>query len=200
MKRNVARALGGVVLAASGLACSACSGRVGEVAGARGGESSSVAALTAGATSARAYVGTTNVFLLGQTPVVASFDVLGGATIELEVVTRDASPVRFALWQMHVDGTATLEDPVDARSGFAIARVGPDENAHFGIVFPATPDRVDAIVRMDCAGGIHGCTPDRQPGESCPAGWSCDVGLVCQLPPGASDPLAAAGTCVVPPS
>jgi hypothetical protein len=158
-----------------------------------------VAALQEGAATGRAYVGATNRFAVGGAPVVATFDLLGGARVEVEVATLDASPVRFELWQAHVDGTATLSDPVDAPSGFALDRIEADEDARWVLVFPAATPRAQALVRMDCVGGIRGCAPELQPGESCPAGWSCDVGLACALPIGACGPLAAAGTCIIPP-
>jgi hypothetical protein len=108
--------------------------------------------------------------------------------------------VRFELWQAHLDGSATLSDPVEARSGFALDRIEAEEDARWVLVFPADTPTALALVRMDCVGGIRGCTPDRQPGESCPAGWSCDEGLACALPVGACGPLAASGTCIVPPT
>jgi hypothetical protein len=158
-----------------------------------------VAALEDGAATVRAYVGLTNRFAIGGAPLVATFDVVGGARLELEVATLDASPLRFELWQAHTDGRATLRDPVEAPSGFALDRIEADEDATWVLVFPPATPIAQALVRMDCVGGIRGCTPERQPGESCPAGWSCDVGLACALPIGACGPLAAAGTCIVPP-
>ncbi len=162
-------------------------------------ESSTISALEAGATVQRAYVGVTNQVAIGAVPVVAAFDLLGGAQVEIEVATRDSSPVRFELWRVRVDGTASLESPVDSRSGFALQRVTADENGTWLLRFPSAA-QATALVHMDCLGGIHGCTPARQPGETCPAGWSCDTGLGCELPIGACSPLAAVGTCVAVPT
>jgi hypothetical protein len=196
MQRSASCALAVAMIAASALGCG---GRMAGVSASVGGETSTLGSLEEGASVRRAYVGTTNEFVVGEVPVVATFDLVGGAQIEMEVVTRDASPVRFELWQAHRDGTTTLRDPVDAPSGFAIDRVEADEDGRWALVFPVGTSGGRALVRMDCVGGFRGCAPQRQPGESCPAGWSCDVGLECMLPVGACGPLAASGTCTVPP-
>jgi hypothetical protein len=197
MERNAYGALAATCVVASGLGCG------GQIAGTSSGSSqgdvSTVTDLESGASVRRVYVGSTNVLDVGSAAVAATFDLLGGTDLELEVVTADASPLTFELWQAHVDGTATLVDPVDASSGFALDRIRPDEDARWLLVFPGTRPGTRALVRMDCVAGIHGCTPERQPGESCPAGWSCDEGLECALPVGACGPLAASGTCIVPP-
>ena len=197
MGRNASRALTAAFVAASGLGCG---GRIDESRPSSQGEVSTAAVLETGAAVGRAYVGTTNEFVLGNAPVVATFDLLGGAEVELEVVTRDASPLNFELWQVHVDATATLTDPVDASSGFALDSIQPDEDSRWLIAFPPAAQRTQVLVQMDCEGGIHGCTPQRQPGQSCSAGWSCDEGLECALPMGACEAVAAVGTCIVPPA
>jgi hypothetical protein len=188
-------------LLAAALAVSGATGCGGEVAGVGGSNAalSTVGKLEAGATVQRAYVGVDNRVPVGATPVVTPFDLVGGAQIELEVVTPDSSPVEFELWQAHVDGEATLVMPVDAPSGFALEDVDATEDSTWLIVFPSLPAG-QVIVHMDCVGGNHGCSPELQPGDDCPAGWSCDEGLVCQLPVGVCGPLAGVGTCVVPPA
>jgi hypothetical protein len=197
MERNACRALAATFVVASGLGCG---GQIAGTALLEGrGETSTVAALEQGAAVRRVYVGSTNELDVGSGTVAGTFDLRGGADVELEVVTRDASPLTFELWQAHVDGTATLVDPVDASSGFALDRIRADEDARWLLVFPEAAAGTQAFVRMDCVGGAHGCTPGRQPGESCPAGWSCDEGLECALPLGACGLLAASGTCIVPP-
>jgi hypothetical protein len=184
------------VLALAGVA--GCGGEVVGV-GRPNGQLSTVGQLEQGANIQRAYVGVDNRVPVGAIPVVTPFDLVGGAQVQLEVVTPDSSPVRFEVWQAHVDEQATLLMPVDAPSGFALENVDATEDGSWMIVFPALPVG-QVIVHMDCVGGEHGCSPARQPGESCPAGWSCDEGLACQLPVGACGALAAAGTCVVPPT
>jgi hypothetical protein len=188
-------------LLVAALSVAGATGCGGEVAGVGGSNAahSTVGQLELGATVQRAYVGVDNLVSVGATPVVTPFDLVGGAQIELEVVTPDSKPVQFELWQAHVDGEATLIMPVDAPSGFALEDVDATETGSWLIVFPPLPvDQV--IVHMDCVGGNHGCSPALQPGDDCPAGWSCDEGLVCQLPVGVCGPLAGVGTCVVPPA
>jgi hypothetical protein len=155
--------------------------------------------LEQGAAVRRVYVGSTNELDLGRSPVAGAFDLLAGAQVQLEVVTRDGSPLTFELWQEHLDGTAMLIDAVDAYSGFALDRLLPNEDGRWILLFPETSPGLHALVRMDCVGGNRGCTPQRQPGESCPAGPSCDEGLECALPLGACGPRTAPGTCTVPP-
>lgn len=160
---------------------------------------STLSALEAGAITQRAYVGVTNEYAIGPVPMVAAFDLLGGAQVEMEVMTRDGSPVRFEVWRVRLDGTADLQVPVDSRSGFGLQQVDADEDGTWLLRFPAAAEAT-VRVHMDCIGGVRGCSSAQQPGESCPAGWSCDVGLQCELPIGACGPLAAAGTCAVPPT
>jgi hypothetical protein len=194
MNRNTNGLLAAALTAAGAAGCG------GEVVGVGGsnGQLSTVAQIEQGATIQRAYVGVDNRVPLGATPVVAPFDLVGGAQVEMEVVTPDSSPVRFELWQAHVDGQATLVMPVEAPSGFALEDVDATQDSRWMVVFPALPVG-EVIVHLDCVGGNHGCSPERQPGESCPAGWSCDEGLVCQLPVGVCGVLAGTGTCALPP-
>lgn len=195
MKRNTLCVLG---MAWSILSSAGCGGR-NQDAIVGGEEGSTLSALEAQATVQRAYVGVTNEVTTGAVPVVADFDLRGGAQVQALVATRDGSPVRFELWRVRGDGTASLVSPVDSRSGFALQRIDADQDGTWLLRFPAAA-AASVVVRLDCAGGIHGCTPERQPGQSCPAGWSCDQGLTCELPIGACSPLAAAGVCVVVPT
>jgi hypothetical protein len=192
MNRNAFCVAAGLVLSAAGAA--GCGGQEGGVIGSVG-EASELPSLEQGATVQRAYVGSTNTLVLGAAPVVATFDLVGGAQVELEVATADSSPLRYELWRVRRGGSATLVSPVDARSGFHLDRVVTTEDSGWALVFPAG-SAGQALVHMDCVAETHGCTPARQPGESCPAGWSCDQGLSCQLPIGACGPLAGVGTCM----
>jgi hypothetical protein len=159
-------------------------------------EGSNLASIEQGASVQRAYLGVTQHVAVGVEPVVSTFDLIGGSQAELEVASHDGAPVRFELWRVRVDGTASLLVPVDSRSGFALQPIDPEEDGTWALRFPVASSN-DVLVRMDCIGGLHGCAQTRQPGESCPAGWSCDVGLACQLPVGVCGPLAGVGTCVV---
>jgi len=187
MYRNTFR-----VLAVTGAAICA-TGCGGTTAGVESGskEASTMAALESGASVQRAYLGTDNRFTLGAAPVVAAMDLRGGSQLELEVVTPDGSPVQFEVWRTRFDGTATLEMPVDATSGFALEDLDPFEDGTWLLQFPANQGK-DVIVHTDCVGGLRGCAETRQPGETCPPGWACDVGLACVRPP-----LGGVPTCVL---
>jgi len=158
-------------------------------------EGSTLGALQSGAVVQRAYVGQDDHMPLGGAPVLATLDLVGGAQLELEVVTPDGSPVKFEVWRVRHDGTATLEIPVDSRSGFALENIAADEDGTWALRFPAVAGAGDVTVHLDCVGGLHGCTQMLQPGEHCPAGWQCDQGLACVLPVGVCGPLAGVGTC-----
>jgi Kazal-type serine protease inhibitor domain len=194
MNRNTFRLLA-AALAVAG--ASGCGGKIDGIPSSNG-LSSSVSELEQGATVQRAYLGVDDHVTVGPVRVVTPFALVGGAQVELEVVTPDSSPVRFELWQAHVDGSTTLVMPVDAPSGFALEDIEATEDGTWVLTFPVLPPG-QVIVHMDCVGGQHGCAVARQPGETCPAGWSCDEGLACELPVGVCGPLAGVGTCVLPP-
>lgn len=171
-------------IAAVAAACAgvgpACGGVPGEVdPTAPPGLVSTMSALSSGATLERAYVGVDDDLTLDGAPVLATMDLVGGARMDLEVVTTDSSPVRFEVWSIGVDGTALLVMPVDAPSGFALEAIHAQEDATWAIRFDGG-QHADVIVHMDCLGGAHGCAELRQPGQTCPVGWTCDVGLVCE--------------------
>jgi hypothetical protein len=156
---------------------------------------STLSALSAGATVQRAYVGVDDDLTLAGTPVLATMDLVGGAQIDLEVVTQASTPIRFEVWTVSLDGTAVLQMPVDAPSGFALESIRTEQDGMWAIRFEGE-QRADVIVHMDCLGGTHGCAQFRQPGQTCPAGWTCDLGLECDLPVGVCGPLDGIGTCV----
>jgi hypothetical protein len=187
MDRNAFRVLAVTAAAVCAAGCGGTTAGVG--AGSR--EASTMEALESGATVQRAYQGMDNHYRLGAAPIVATMDLRGGSQLELEVVTPDGSPVRFEVWRARTDGTATLEMPVDATSGFALEDIDPFEDGIWVIQFPANQG-VDVIVHTDCVGGLHGCAETRQPGETCPPGWTCDEGLTC-----VRAPLGGVATCVL---
>jgi hypothetical protein len=183
MNRHALRVLAGTGAAVCAAGCGGTTGWVESDAR----EATTMAALESGATVQHAYVGMDNRLTLGAAPVVATMDLRGGSQLELEVVTPDGSPLRFEVWRARSDGTATLEVPVDATSGFALEDIDPVEDGTWAVVFPGS-QRGDVIVHTDCVGGLRGCAQTRQPGETCPPGWACDVGLAC-----------VGGTCVPQP-
>lgn len=181
MNRSIlhAAAVACALLAATG--CGARTGTADERGGGGGGAttaSAQLAEVAPGARQQRVWLGTANVVRVGQTPVVGTFDLLGGSRARLEVATRGGVPVRFELWRLHVGGVVTPVVPVDSRSGFALEDIDADEDASWAIVFDSAPD-AEVIVDVECARDLGACSPYRQPGETCPPGWPCDEGLVC---------------------
>lgn len=177
MKPNVFRGLAGVVCAASAAACGG--DRAGEEAVSD--QEASLASLESGAAVQRTYVGVTQDVHTGPAPVVGTFDLLGGADVDLEIVAKDGQPLEVELWQIHVDHWGTLALTVDASSGFALHELHADEDSSWLLRFPAGAPE-DVVVHIDCTGSTHGCTPWLQPGDFCPVGWACDEGLVCKVP------------------
>jgi len=53
--------------------------------------------LEQGSNVTRTYLGATQVVAIDRTPVVGTFDLLGGAQVELEIATREGQPVRYEL-------------------------------------------------------------------------------------------------------
>jgi hypothetical protein len=177
MKPNVFRRLAAVVCAVSVAACG------GELAGegAISNQEASLSSLESGATLGRTYVGVSQDIHTGPAPVVGTFDLLGGADVDLEIVAKDGQPLEVELWQIHVDHWATLALTVDAPSGFALHELHADEDSSWLLRFPAGAPE-DIVVHIDCTDSTHGCTPYLQPGQMCPIGWQCDEGLVCKVP------------------
>jgi hypothetical protein len=177
MKLGLFHGLAAAVCAASAVGCSVPASGTGEP---PAGEMT-LTSLEQGSSVTRTYLGTTQVVAIDQTPVVGTFDLLGGAQVEIEIATRDGQPVRFEVWQVHVGGWASMVTTIDSRSGFALQSLDADEDSSWVIKFlPDVPEQV--VVRIDCTGSTHGCTPFLQPGDACPAGWLCDEGLTCVVP------------------
>lgn len=177
MKLGLFHGLAAAVCAASAVGCSLPASGAGEP---PAGEMT-LTSLEQGAAVTRTYLGTTQVVSIDEKPVVGTFDLLGGAQVEVEIATRDGQPVRYELWQVHVGGWANMVSTIDSRSGFALQSLQADEDSSWVIEFlPDVPEQV--VVRIDCTGSTHGCTPFLQPGDACPAGWQCDEGLTCVVP------------------
>lgn len=177
MKLGLFHGLAAAVCAASAVGCSLPTSGAGEP---PAGEMT-LTSLEQGSSITRAYLGATQVVAMDRTPVVGTFDLLGGAQVEIEIASREGQPVRFELWQVHVGGWASMVTTVDSRSGFALESLHADEDSSWVLKFlPDVPEQV--VVRIDCTGSTHGCTPFAQPGDACPAGWQCDQGLTCVVP------------------
>lgn len=137
--------------------------------------------LERGAAVRRTYVGVAQEVRTGGDPIVGTFDLLGGADVDLELVAKNGAPLQVEPWQVHVGHWATLEMTVDTASGFALHAMHADEDSSWLLRFaPGVPS--DVVVHLECTSSTHGCTPYRQPREACSAGWSCDEGLRCQMP------------------
>jgi len=177
MKLGLFHGLAAAVCAASAVGCALPTSGAGEP---PAGETT-LSVLEQGSSVTRTYLGTTQVVAVDEKPVVGTFDLLGGAQVEMEIATREGQPVRFELWQVHVGGWASLVTTVDSKSGFALESLHADEDSSWILRFlPAVPEQI--VVRIDCTGSTHGCTPFVQPGDGCPAGWACDEGLTCVVP------------------
>jgi hypothetical protein len=184
MKPSVFRGLAGVVCAASAAACGeslAGDGRPGD-------PEANLAALEKDAAVQRTYVGVSQDVHIGARPVVGTFDLLGGADVDVEIAAKNGAPLAFELWQIHVDHSATLAMTVDDRSGFALQQLHADEDSSWLLRFPPGAP-ADVVVDLQCDASTHGCTPFGQPGDACAGGWACDEGLTCQVP---------GETCVAP--
>jgi hypothetical protein len=177
MKPNVFRGLAGIVCAVSAAACG------GSLAGEEqiSKQEASLGTLERGAGVQRAYLGVTQVVRTGAHPVVGTFDLLGGADVDMELVAKNGAPLQVELWQVHVDGWATLAMTDDEPSGFALHELHADEDSAWLLRFPAgTP--ADVVVNIHCTDSTSGCTPFLQPGDRCPVSWQCDEGLTCKVP------------------
>jgi len=177
MKLGLFHGLAAAVCAAGAVGCALPTSGAGEPPAGQ----MALASLEQGSNVTRTYLGTTQQVAIDGKPVVGAFDLLGGAQVEIEIASREGQPVRFELWQVHVGGWASMVSTVDSRSGFALQALHTDEDSSWILRFlPGTPEQV--VVRLDCTGSTHGCTPFLQPGDSCPAGWQCDEGLTCVVP------------------
>lgn len=177
MKLGLFHGLAAVVCAASAVGCGVSASGAEDSAASQ----MNLTDLEQGSSVTRTYLGTTQVVSIDRAPVVGTFDLLGGAQVEIEIATREGQPVRFELWQVHVGGWATMVTTVDSRSGFALESLHADEDSTWVLEFlPDVPEQI--VVRIDCTGSTHGCTPFLQPGDACPAGWQCDQGLTCVVP------------------
>jgi hypothetical protein len=152
------------------------------------------------ATASRVYFGMTNTVAVDGRPTIATFDLTAGSLVELEIATRDSSPLVFELHRVRRDGTTELLSPVHATSGFHLAQLEASSTGTFVLFFPAADNRAtNVIVHLDCKDSASRCAPARQPNESCTLVFTCDEGLVCVDANGQPPPYVGEGTCVVQP-
>lgn len=142
------------------------------------------------------YFNVTNALHLAGPSSLASFQLVAGARVELEMATEDGKPLRFELHRIRKDGTTEMIAPVDVTSGFYLTHFEASSDGEFALYFPALrePDTT-VIVYMGCESGEGRCSPARQPNETCAPGYACDRGLDCILPSGSCDVWIEFGRC-----
>jgi hypothetical protein len=136
------------------------------------------------------YFGVTNTLdVVGK--AVASVDLNAASQVELMVVTKDGSPLRYDLYFVwRGNGQRELLAPVDRRSGFHVTTFQPKQSGRYEIELQTeSPKRI--IVHLACKEGR--CSPSRQPGETCAPGFQCADGLAC-----CDGDLWSEGRCKVP--
>ncbi len=150
------------------------------------------------ASAARVYFGLTNRVNVDGRPTVATFSLSAGSRVELELATRDSTPLVFEIHRVRRDGTTELLNPVHATSGFHLTTIEASSNGTYVLFFPAVDQRdVSAIVHLDCKESAQGCALSRQPGESCTAAFTCDEGLQCSAQGRGPSPYIGEGICFV---
>ena len=128
----------------------------------------------------------------------AAFELSAGAAVELEVVTKDGSPLRFELLRLRTDGTSELLNAFHVESGFALTSFVATSDGRFVLHFPAVTAPHDVVVHIECKSGGPRCGPAQQPGQPCMVGRDCADGLTCYPVAGACNADLMGGTCVVP--
>jgi hypothetical protein len=158
------------------------------------------------ATVQHLYLGAWQDFTLDAAPIVGTFDLVGGAQVEIRTATRDGLPMRFEIWQVHsgiswgkgpgspADPAVTLFTTVDTPSGSALQALHADEDSSWLVrVLADHPEGI--ALRIDCTAGAASwggaCTPLLQPGQACPGSWQCDEGLACVVPGDTCEPTRA---------
>jgi hypothetical protein len=149
----------------------------------------------------RVYYGLTNPLAIDGRPTLATFELTAGSRVELEIATRDGSPLVFELHRVRRDGTTELLDPVHATSGFHLGEIEASSTGTFVLYFPAADAReVTVLVHMDCRQTASRCAVTRQPGEACTQAFPCDEGLTCATSTGRPVSLLGEGSCYVVPA
>ena len=158
----------------------------------------------ADANASRVYFETTNTVAVDAAPTMATFDLTAGARVEIEIATRDASPLRCELHRVRRDGTTELLSPVHSDSGFHLETFDAASDGTFVLFFPAPranemrePQTV--VVHLACKSAASRCAPAQQPGEACDAVFPCDEGLACFTGAGRVSGYTEQGRCFVVP-
>jgi hypothetical protein len=152
---------------------------------------------SAKAASEPLYFGVTNRFTVAG-DLLAAVDLQAGASVQLEAVTADGSPIRFEVWRVHQDGHVELVNAFDVASGFVLTDVDAPSDGRALIHFPAPGSPRDVVIHLDCDRAGARCTPTMQPGEPCFNVDACAAGLACVPADGACDGGFSGGTCGLP--
>ena len=158
----------------------------------------------------RVYFERTNTVALDGEKAIATFDLNAGSRVEIEIATRDASPLRCEIHRVRRDGTTELLSPVRSDSGFHLETFDAASDDTFVVFFPATSGSAkrDAhqptepqtvVVHLACASAASRCAPAQQPGEACDAVFTCDEGLACFTGTGYANGYLEEGKCAVVP-
>jgi hypothetical protein len=138
------------------------------------------------------YFGLTNTVFVDK-KTVASMELVAASEVELMVVTKDGSPLRYDLYKVWKDGMRELISPIDRRSGFHVTTFVPKLGGRWEIEFPEPKEAHSIVVHLECRKGR--CAEQRQPGEECDPAFPCAPGLACVATPGGATPLGPIGTC-----
>lgn len=128
----------------------------------------------------------------------AAFDLTAGASIELEVVTKDGLPLRFELLGLRGDGTTELLGAFHVDSGFALTSLVAAREGRFVLHFPAVAAPHEVVVHIECKGDGPRCGPAQKAGEACMLARDCADGLLCYPVAGACNADLMGGTCAAP--
>jgi hypothetical protein len=122
------------------------------------------------------YFGVTNTLdVTGK--AVARVELNAASQVELMVVTKDGSPLRYDLYYIWKgNGQRELLAPVDRRSGFHVTTFEPKRTGRYEIELHSDKAK-QIVVHLACKDGR--CAPARQPEETCAPGFECAEGLTC---------------------
>jgi hypothetical protein len=153
--------------------------------------------------ASRVYFERTNAIAVDGEKTIATFDLNAGARVEIEIASRDASPLRCEIHRVRRDGTTELLSPIHSASGFHLETFDATSDDTFVVFFPATDlgkrEPQTVIVHLACASAASRCAPAQQPGEACDAVFTCDEGLDCNTGTGHVNGYLEQGRCGIAP-